>query len=197
MVVLDKKTLRTEMLEKRAQLKANEILSKSEEIKNKLFQLEEFENANFIFSFISFKDEIHTHDIIKDTINMGKKIGVPVTIKNPRKLLVSEVKDFDNELEIGPYDILAPKKEFERIIDPKLVDLVLVPGLAFDEYGFRLGYGGGYYDRFFTEIEKNVPKIGLCFNIQIIDKVPINSYDIPVDYIITEKDIIKPIHKKI
>jgi len=194
---LDKKTLRTEMLEKRAQLKANEILSKSEEIKNKLFQLEEFENANFIFSFISFKDEIHTHDIIKDTINMGKKIGVPVTIKNPRKLLVSEVKDFDNELEIGPYDILAPKKEFERIIDPKLVDLVLVPGLAFDEYGFRLGYGGGYYDRFFTEIEKNVPKIGLCFNIQIIDKVPINSYDIPVDYIITEKDIIKPIHKKI
>lgn len=194
---MDKKTLRTEMLEKRAQLKANEILSKSEEIKNKLFQLEEFENANFIFSFISFKDEIHTHDIIKDTINMGKKIGVPVTIKNPRKLLVSEVKDFDNELEIGPYDILAPKKEFERIIDPKLVDLVLVPGLAFDEYGFRLGYGGGYYDRFFTEIEKNVPKIGLCFNIQIIDKVPINSYDIPVDYIITEKDIIKPIHKKI
>ena len=80
MVILDKKALRTEILGKRSQLKTNEILVKSEEIKNKLFQLEEFENANFIFSFISFKDEIHTHDIIKDTINMGK-IGVPVTIK--------------------------------------------------------------------------------------------------------------------
>lgn len=193
---MDKKTLRTEMLEKRAQLKTNEILVKSEEIKNKLFQLEEFKNADFIFSFISFKDEIHTHDIIKDTISIGKKVGVPVTIKNPRKLLVSEVKDFDNELEIGPYYILAPKKEFERIIDPKLVNLVLVPGLAFDKYGFRLGYGGGYYDRFFAEIKENVPKIGLCFDMQIVDKVPINSYDIPVDYIITEKNIIKPIHKK-
>lgn len=193
---MDKKTLRAEMLGKRSQLKFDEIIKKSEKIKNKLFQLEEFKDANFIFSFISFKDEIYTHDIIKDTISLGKRVGVPITIKKPRKLLVSEIKDFDNELEIGPYDILAPKKEFERIIDPKLVDLVLVPGLAFNRYGFRLGYGGGYYDRFFAEIKEDVPKIGLCFDMQIVDNVPIDSYDIPVDYIITEKDIIRPIHKK-
>ena len=184
------------MLEKRAQLKTNEILVKSEEIKNKLFQLEEFKNADFIFSFISFKDEVHTHSIIKDSLDLGKRIGVPKTIKKPRQLLVSEIKDFDKELEIGYYNILAPKKEFERIVDPKLVDLVLVPGLAFDKYGFRLGYGGGYYDRFFEKIHKDIPKIAICFNMQMVDIVPTDSYDIPVDYIITESKIIRPIYKK-
>ena len=96
---MDKKALRQEITGKRSQLANEEIIEKSTEIKNKLFELEEFKKANFIFSFISFRDEIHTHDIIKETLNMGKRVGVPITIDKPRKLLVSEIKDFD-ELEL-------------------------------------------------------------------------------------------------
>lgn len=193
MVILDKKTLRKVILDKRSQLSKDEILSRSEKIKDKLFQLKEFQEANFIFSFISFQDEVHTHDIITETISIGKRVGVPITIDSPRQLLVSELKDFHKELELGFYNILTPKKEYERIVSPELVDLVLVPGLAFDRSGYRVGYGGGYYDRFFASLEKKVPKVALCFDLQILPQVPKDDFDVPVDYIITENEIIGPI----
>lgn len=193
MVILDKKTLRQEIMRKRSRLSKEEIMEKSTEIKNKLFQLEEFKAANFIFSFISFEDEIYTHNIIKESLAMNKRIGVPITVDKPRKLLVSEIKDFNKELEIGYYNILAPKKEFERIVAPSVIDLVLVPGLAFDKEGYRTGYGGGYYDRFFAISNKNMVKVGLCFDLQIVTEVPKDPYDIPVDYIITEDRIIRTI----
>lgn len=188
---MDKNTLRKKVLEERAQLTNEEVLAKSSSIKERLFQTKEFQAANFIFSFISFKDEVFTHEIIREALAMGKRIGVPITIDKPRKMLVSELKDFDQELEEGFYNILTPKKEFERIVSPDTVDLVLVPGLAFDKYGYRVGYGGGYYDRFFAQLDKDIPKLGLCFDLQIYPPVPRDSYDIAIDYIITEEQVIK------
>lgn len=186
---MDKKVIRQEMLRKRSKLSMNEILEKSEDIAEILFNLNQYGNSNFIFSFISFKDEVNTHEIIKNSINNGKRIGVPVTIPKTRELLVSELMDFDKELELGYYNILAPKEEYTRIVSPEQVDLVLVPGVAFDRRGYRVGYGGGYYDRFFNKLKKGIIKIGLCYNMQILPQVPIDSYDIPVDYIITEKGL--------
>ncbi|MCF6460432.1 5-formyltetrahydrofolate cyclo-ligase [Clostridium sp. Cult3] len=191
MVVLDKKVLRKQILDKRSQLTPQEIKEKSKSIENRLFSLVEYKQSNFIFSFISFRDEVHTHEIIKTSLDNGKRIGVPITVVEPRKLLVSEIKDFDEELEMGYYDILAPKEEYQRIVSPDLVDLVLVPGVAFDERGYRVGYGGGYYDRFFSGLKRDVVKIGLCYELQISSQVPIDSYDIPVDYILTERRLIK------
>ncbi|HSH36926.1 5-formyltetrahydrofolate cyclo-ligase, partial [Schnuerera sp.] len=165
------------------------ITKKSNTIRNKLFSLEKYKNSNFIFSFISFKDEVDTHNIIKESLSSGKRIGVPITIPKERQLIVSEIMDFDNELEIGFYNILSPKKEYIRETSPKLIDIVLVPGLVFTPEGYRIGYGGGYYDRFFNK-NPEVLKIGLCYEMQIAPQVPTDIYDIPVDYIITEERII-------
>ena len=121
---------------------------------------------------------------------MGKRIGVPISVPKTKELLVSELMDFDNELDIGPYNILTPKDEYVRIVSPNLVNLVLVPGVAFDKGGYRVGYGGGYYDRFFSKLNNDVIKIGLCYEIQLLPKVPTDTYDIPVNYIITEKGLI-------
>ncbi len=190
MVKLDKKSIRKEIMEKRSKLTWEIIKEKSHIIEERLFNLEEYQKSNFIFSFISFKDEVHTHEIIKNSLNMGKRIGVPVTVIKPRKLLVSELKDFEKELEIGYYGILTPKKEYQRILSPNIVDLVLVPGVAFDVEGYRVGYGGGYYDRFFSSLKKDVIKIGLCYDLQILSQVPRDPYDIPVDLIISENRLI-------
>lgn len=189
MVILDKKVLRDKMLEERSKLSHEEIMIKSRAIRDKLFSLKKYQKSNFIFSFISFKDEVNTHDIIRQSLSVGKRVGVPITIPKERKLLVSEILDFDNELEIGYYNILSPKKGYIREVSPNLIDLVLVPGLIFTPTGYRIGYGGGYYDRFFSE-NKEIFKIGLCYEMQIAPEVPRGKYDIPVDYIITEERII-------
>jgi 5-formyltetrahydrofolate cyclo-ligase len=189
-VILDKKVIRKKMLEERAKISSNDILEKSSAIKDTLFSLSQYKESNFIFSFISFKDEVNTHEIIKDSIAIGKKVGVPISVPKTKELLVSEIIDFDKELELSYYDILAPKDEYIRIVSPKVVDLVLVPGVAFDKRGYRVGYGGGYYDRFFNKLEKGVIKIGLCYEMQILPEVPTDIYDIPIDYIITEKGLI-------
>ena len=99
----------------------------------------------------------------------------------------SQLLSFD-ELEPGYYGILTPKKEFIRYIDPKEIDLIIVPGAAFDRQGYRVGFGGGYYDRFLTDL--NCMKISIAFGLQIVDKVPREGHDLPVDMIITEKETI-------
>src|SRR5690606_27860699 len=98
---------------------------------------------NTIMCYISFGSEINTHDFIKTSIMSGKRIAVPVTFHEPRVMKPSLLLDFD-ELELGYYNILTPKKEFIRYIDPKEIDLVIVPGAVFDRRGYRIGYGGGY-----------------------------------------------------
>lgn len=177
------------MISKRKELSIEDKQKKSREIQLKLFNLDIYKDSNFIFTFISTEEEVDTHNIIKDSLKNGKRIGVPVTFPKERKMIVSEIKDFDNELELGFYNILTPKKEFIREVDPSILDLVLVPGLIFSKNGYRVGYGGGYYDRFLEQTE-DVIKVGICFDMQIADEVPIGKYDIPVDYIITEKRII-------
>lgn len=189
MVILDKKALRKAMIEERRKLSNEENIQKSMDIRNKLFNLEKYKKSNFIFTFISTDEEVDTHNIIKESINMGKRIGVPITVPKERKLLVSEVKNFETELEMGYYDILSPKKDFIREVSPNVIDIVLVPGLIFTKDGYRVGYGGGYYDRFLSQIE-DVIKIGICFDMQITEEIPTDQYDIPVDYIITEERII-------
>lgn len=188
MVILDKKEMRKAMILKRKQMTNIEREEKSKKIQHNLFNLEEYKKSNFIFTFVSTEEEVDTHNIIKHSISVGKRVGVPITIPNTRDMLVSEILDFDKELEMGYYNILTPKKEFIRKVSPDIVDLVLVPGLIFSRDGYRVGYGGGYYDRFLNSL--NVLKIGLCFHLQLQEKVPVGKYDIPVDIIVTDDEII-------
>jgi len=188
-VFLDKKALRKAMMERRKNIPQEERKEKSNRIKERLFSLELFKKANFIFTFISTEEEVDTHEIIKESINMGKRIGVPITLSKEKRMMVSEIQDFASELEIGYYNILTPKKEYIREVDPEEIDMVLVPGLIFREDGYRIGYGGGYYDRFLGGID-SVIKIGLCYEMQLSEDIPIDTYDIPVNYIITEERLI-------
>jgi 5-formyltetrahydrofolate cyclo-ligase len=190
-IYLEKKIMRREVLTKRAKLGDNGNISLSKEIVNTLMDSRFYKDAKTIMIFISFGSEINTHEFIKIGINEGKNIAVPVTFKEERIMKPSIIKNFD-ELEPGYYNILTPKQEFIRYIDPSEIDLVIVPGAVFDREGYRVGYGGGYYDKFLSsKIRKDISKIAIAFDLQIVDKVPREEHDISVDYIITEKEIIK------
>lgn len=188
---MDKKSLRNEILNRRKSLSKESLVEKSSEISKLLFSTDNYKNSKYIMCYIDFRNEVKTEEIIKTALYEGKNIIIPISVVETRQLILSQLFDFDKELEAGTYGILEPKKEFIREVNPELIDLVLMPGVAFDRRGYRIGYGGGYYDRFLTRIEKSVPKIALAFDLQIVPHVREGRYDVPVDYIITENEIIK------
>ena len=187
---MNKKSLRKEMLQKRSQLTKKEINMRSEIISSLLYKTEHYKKSKTIMAFINFGSEINTRYIIEHSIDLGKSVVIPVTEPEIKKLKVSKMLNY-SELEIGHYNILTPKDEFLRFIDPNEIDLVLVPGLIFAKNGYRVGYGGGYYDRFFSNLKPNVVKIGISFDLQVQDRVPTDQYDLPVDFILTEKRFIR------
>jgi len=188
---MDKKTLRSEILNKRKALSKKEVFEKSSAIAKQLFSTKQYKNANYIMCYIDFRNEVRTEEIIRTALNEGKNIIVPISVVETRQLILSQLLDYDKELEAGTYGILEPKKEFIREVKPEVIDLVLIPGVAFDRRGYRIGYGGGYYDRFLAKINSSVPKIALAFELQMVPYIKKGRYDIPMDYIITENEIIK------
>ena len=187
---MNKSSLRKEMLKKRSKLSIDERNIYSKTIANLLYETNFYKNAETIMAFINFGSEINTRYIIEDSIELGKDIVIPITVPETKELRISKLLDY-SELEIGHYNILTPKKEYLRYIDPSSIDLVLVPGLIFAKDGYRVGYGGGYYDRFLSKLNPNVPKIGIGFDLQVKERVPTDQYDIPVDYILTEKGLVE------
>ncbi|KGG80248.1 5-formyltetrahydrofolate cyclo-ligase [Caloranaerobacter azorensis H53214] len=187
---MNKNELRKKILNKRKELSNEDVLSLSNKIIDLLINTTFYKNANYIMTYIDFRNEVKTEKLIKKSLEIGKKIIIPISLTKSRKLLLSELKDYDNELTIGTYGILEPKKEFIREVSAEILDLIIVPGVVFDKRGYRIGYGGGYYDRFLLNIDKSVPKVALAFDFQVVEKIDKEKHDIPVDYIITEKGVI-------
>jgi 5-formyltetrahydrofolate cyclo-ligase len=187
-----KKALRKKILVLRDALTLEERIKKSRAIKSFLFSLPEFIQAEMVMFFISFRSEVLTEEMIKETIDRKQKVAVPVTDLEHRRLKISELEDYDSDLVLSTYGILEPKKEKVREVRPDEIDLVVAPGSVFDERGRRIGYGGGYYDRLLRELKQETKVAALAFELQIVDEVPAEQdRDIPVDLIITEERIIR------
>ena len=188
---MSKERVRKEILSARKSISMEELVVKSDSIKEKLFSTELYKNANTIMAYIDFRNEVLTEKIIKTAIADGKRIVIPISVVETRQLILSEIINYDSELESGAYGILEPKPEYIREVDPKLVDLVLIPGVAFDERGFRVGYGAGYYDRFLERVRPDTSKIALSLELQMVEYAHEDSHDVPVDIVLTEDRIIK------
>ena len=190
-ILLDKKKLRKEILNRLRSQDKEDLLKRSLKIKNKLFELEEFKKARCVIFYVSMEDEVDTRQMIDESIRMGKTVGVPVIIstsggEGKRELAISQITDRIKQLEVGPYRIIQPKQIEVRPISCKNMDLILVPAVAYDESGNRLGRGKGYYDRFLEKLPDNALTIGLCFDFQLIKSVPMLSHDISVRKVLTD-----------
>ncbi len=181
-----KENLRKEIKEKRRKHSKEDNRKKSKEIKERLFELKEFREAETVLFYISYNGEVFTHDMILESF-YKKNIIVPVSNPGDCTLTLSHLKSWE-ELGVGSYGILEPRVEKIRKTKIGDIDLILVPGVAFDKKGNRLGHGKGYYDRILGKT--NATKIGLAFEFQILDKVPTNENDKTVDIIITEERVI-------
>lgn len=186
-----KEDLREKYFEKRQSLSNKFINEKSKLIIDKLRDYV-IENAyENIMIFVSFRNEIKTHDLIKSWLNDNQKnIFVPYIDKDLNEMRISKIDSFENDLIPGVFDILEPREELKSNKKIKELDLIVVPGLIFSQEGYRIGYGGGYYDKFLAEIDRKVDKVGIAFSDFVVDTLPVDDYDQPVDKLITEKEII-------
>lgn len=186
-----KKEFRKKVIEARSKQSDDLILEKSKSILDNLISIPEINESNTIMAFLDFNNEVKTDNIINHLISLGKKVLVPITILKTRDLIPSQIIDIENEVKIGTYGIREPKEEFVRPVEKSEIDLVIVPAVAYDVYGYRLGYGGGFYDRFLQTLRKDAKTIGIAFELQIFDEIPKEEHDAKLDYIVTEKRLIK------
>ncbi|GAV21965.1 5-formyltetrahydrofolate cyclo-ligase [Carboxydothermus pertinax] len=185
----DKKFLRKEILNKRAGQLPEEIEEKSAKILQLLKSFRDYQQSRTVMVYLDFRGEVRTREIIKDLWAHGKRVVIPVTILSEKKLLPVYLWDFGDLME-GTYGILEPKEEKRQVVALEEIDLILVPGVAFDLKGNRLGYGAGFYDRFLSKLRPGVKKVALAFELQIVPKIVSGPHDIPMDYIITEERLI-------
>ena len=159
-------------------------LLKSRAIQRKLFKTPEFKRAQTVLFYASFDGEVETFEMMRKASKLKKKIALPIVMRQSKRLIPVRIKHF-KDLKQGCYGILEPKlrKNAAKLAD---INLVVVPGVAFDKTNHRLGRGAGYYDRFLRKLPMGTPMIGLAFDFQIVDVLPHRKpHDVPVSAVIT------------
>ena len=179
-----KRELRDAILKQRDALSADEIAARSAAAGERLLSLPEVGAARLVMFFVSFGSEIDTVPMISRSLAAGKQIAAPRVERSSHRLMPYELRDLQSDLESGAYGILEPKPDRPPArLDE--IEVVIVPAVAWDEAGFRVGYGAGYYDRFLPQVPQAV-RIGLGFELQVRSEVPRGPNDLPVDILVTE-----------
>ena len=182
---IERSSVRREILKRRKE-RANGSSSKAGSIRMNLTALPDYRDAGLIHCYVSIPGEVDTWVLIGDALRGKKRIVVPFVRKGETDLLHSEISDLSELIQKGGMGLYRPSGEI-RPVDFQAIDLVIVPGVAFDRMGNRLGFGRGYYDRFLKKV--GAIKVGLAFEFQILDSVPMGETDVPVDLVVTEEKV--------
>ncbi len=185
----DKKTIRQEILLKRDAIPENIKEEKDTAITQLIIRLPEFTNAKTILFYASFRSEVDTIEMIKVSLSHGKQIILPRVDKENKKLLLYKIKDI-NELAQGYMGILEPSVSEGKLTGLDDIDLIIIPGSAFDVSGRRLGYGAGFYDGLLAGMKKKIPIIAPVYEEQIVENIPSEPHDVKVTKIVTDRRII-------
>ena len=171
-------------------LSESDIAIKVRSIENRLFEFANFLEANIVLLFINSTSEVKTQKIIERCFNYNKIVILPAFDTTKYKMKLMKIDNPDTDLTLGPRGILEPDSSRCNVVPIECVDIAIIPGVAFDEKGGRIGSGDGYYDRLIPKLSITTRKVALSFENQIIPQVQMESHDRYVDIVITEKRII-------
>lgn len=177
-----KMEIRKQINDQREKLSEEDKMNYDERIFTRLTESQFYKDAKNVFIYVSFGKEVDTLKIISRLLSEKKVVYVPKVINKKEGMKAIKISTLD-DLKVGYFNILEPVTTEE--INPKDIDLCVVPGVAFDNDGGRLGYGGGFYDRFLCNISPHSKIIALAYKFQIVEKIPMETYDIKVQRIIT------------
>jgi len=180
--MLTKRQIRSKILFKLQSQKEEIRNRKSKVISKKLLRRAVYKKAKIVMFYLSKNREVNTQEMISAALAQGKVIAVPVVDRKTNMITPCKI-GLGTRFTVGQYGILEPVKKCR--IAPEKIGLVVVPGVAFDKKGSRLGRGKGYYDRFLASLPGSVPRIGLAFDFQILPYLPVYPHDLSVDSIIS------------
>ena len=187
----EKDRIRGTMRQLRIALEPGERSRLNSGISRRFFLMPEYEGATHIMFYASFAGEVCTWSMMARAIDEGKIVYLPRTEPAQRRLIPVRTRWRGGKIENlvpGAYGICEPTGPGA---DPGSLDLVCVPALAFDREGFRVGYGGGYYDRFLEGLSPRAGAVGLGYAFQVLSRVPRGDHDLPVDAVATEEEVIR------
>lgn len=184
---MNKDTIRQEYLNKRKEALAHLRYEQKQKIYSHLRQIPEYEKAKTVMAYFSRGSEVPTKNLILELLNGEKEIALPRTNVQDKAITPYLITSLD-DLEASSFGIMEPKPSC-KICPMEKIGIVLVPGIAFDEKGGRLGYGLGFYDRFLAS--SKLKTAGLCTDAQIAPPLPLEPHDVPMDYIVSELRLIK------
>jgi 5-formyltetrahydrofolate cyclo-ligase len=189
-----KAALRSEVLARRAALSPEEVVERSQRTVERVAALRAFHEAKAVLLFASFGTELRTEGLIERCLAAGQDVVLPRVIRSTRHLGLHVIHSLDEDCEPGCWGIREPVSGRCLEVGPREVDFVVVPGVALDLLGNRLGYGGGFYDRLLAEVRPDLwPDCiaALAFECQIVAEVPHQEKDLPVPLIITEERVLR------
>lgn len=184
----ERAALRKEMLTLRDALP--DRTGRSGKIVESLLGLKAFVAAKTVFSYVHFRSEVETLGLIRICLERGVRVAVPITLVNEKRLVPYLITDPDTDLRPGYCQIPEPAVEHLRELPAAEIDAVIVPGSVFDLAGGRLGYGGGYYDRFLAVDAPGAIRIGLAFEAQVLERLPLLPHDQRLHYLVTESRVV-------
>ncbi len=188
---MDRAELRKSILAARQAMQPDLRRQKSQRIAARLRAMPVFLEAGLCLFYVNFRSEVETMPLIRLCLREGRQLAVPLTLVSAKRLVPYRLRNPEQELVAGYCGILEPDPLVVEPVDPARLEVVVVPGSVFDLQGGRLGYGGGFYDRF---LEKEAPaavRIALAFEMQLVDKVPVQDHDQVMHFIVTEDRVIE------
>lgn len=181
-----KDAIRREIFLQRDQLDLSQVVDLSFRINQEIVNFSIFKQAKTVLFYAAIGNEVKLDLATQEALKLGKRVVFPRVVSDELKLY--QVTDLSKDLELGYAKIPEPKTSLPEIKSTEL-DLILVPGIAFDPNGNRIGYGKGHFDRFLEHLTRT--RMGIAYDFQLVDLIPAEEHDITMDYILTENRMIK------
>lgn len=150
-----------------------------------------YRQSRLLHCYLALRDEVATERLARTALLDGKRLIVPVVAAKDQVLLHAEITDYDRDLAAGYQGILEPRGGEQRLVDPAEVDLFIIPGKVFDLRGYRIGRGLGFYDRCLSGVKGHAVICAMAYELEVLDELPSEAHDVPVDYIVTERRVIE------
>jgi 5-formyltetrahydrofolate cyclo-ligase len=185
-----KQYIRRSLRAVRRGLSEAERLARSRRVWERVAALACYQHARVVLGYMAFDHEVLTDGLMRRAMASGKQLVLPMVLGNRQGMALHVIEELERDVAPGYCGILEPQPQRTRAVAPETLELALIPGVAFDLRGGRLGLGAGFYDRLLSQLPRGIPMVGLAFDFQVIPRLPLQPHDILLDAIVTESRVI-------